>query len=542
MLPLVGHGLLQPCLQVEQGGCGLLAGFHTGLVVGVHVHQFAVQAHGTLEQGDQGPKAGGIEALQRDAEVEAPLLGEGRAGALQEAIQEVAGVLPLQGRDVPRVLQHFNEGHEEVVDAIAQLLHVGVLVGGALVAVDGQTLVHHLAIAVELLAEALHHQLLQVAAEHLQAVAVGQHHHVPLATPIPGPVPGGRQQGGGVVAQVTDAGGGIHGSGPGEERTDVAADQDPRKQAHGTGDAGAPPHPIEHVEAGQPIALLRLLIQAAAEHGHRHRLLHPAATGGLHGPAGLQHADVGLGGPPRLAHHDHQGGAKPLPDGRQGAAHAVGIDVVEEMEGKSGPRILQGTDHQQGAQARSADADPQDIGERLIRGGRDHALQHIAAKGFDAIHLGANVLSAGGIRGQLGRPQPVVAHLALFIGVGDGPLLEGGHGGKGLLKAGGHGLQLRRIEAHAAHIQPEPHPRVVPEQVAEPLPLALGVQAGCRGEGGHGGRGMGRPGDAIRESPLGIPLDRGRGVKKPSPSRDCVDGHTWGIPPGQTRRWFVSFL
>ena len=35
---------------------------------------------------------------------------------------------------------HFDEGGEEVVHAVAELLDVGVLVGGALVAVDGDAL------------------------------------------------------------------------------------------------------------------------------------------------------------------------------------------------------------------------------------------------------------------------------------------------------------------------------------------------------------------------------------------------------------------
>ena len=34
-------------------GGGLLAGLHTGLVVSVDVHQFAIEADGPLEQGDQ---------------------------------------------------------------------------------------------------------------------------------------------------------------------------------------------------------------------------------------------------------------------------------------------------------------------------------------------------------------------------------------------------------------------------------------------------------------------------------------------------------
>ena len=346
----MAHGLLQTGLQIQQFGCCLLAGLHPGLVVGVHVHQLAIEADGPLEQRDQRAEAGGIKPLQRDAQVEAPFLGEGGTGALQEAIEEIAGVLALKRRNIAGILEHLDEGHEEIVDTITQLLHIGVLIGGALVAINGKTLVHHLAGTIELLAEALHHQLLQVAAEHLQAIPVGEHHHVAPPLAATGHVPGRRQQGSGIALQLSHARGGVHGAGAGQEGAHVAADQHTGQQPHGAGDAGATTHPVEHVETGQPAALFSFLIQAAAHHGDRHGLTAPAAAVGLHRKPRLQHADVGLGGPPRLAHHDHQGGAQPLAEGSQRAPHAIGIDIVEEMEGQPGAGILQGADHQQGAQ------------------------------------------------------------------------------------------------------------------------------------------------------------------------------------------------
>lgn len=44
------------------------------------------------------------------------------------------------------VFEDFDEGCEEVVDAFAELLDVGVLVGGAFVAVDGDALVDGVAV------------------------------------------------------------------------------------------------------------------------------------------------------------------------------------------------------------------------------------------------------------------------------------------------------------------------------------------------------------------------------------------------------------
>ena len=46
------------------------------------------------------------------------------------------------------ILAHFDESHEKVQHAIAQLLHVGVLIGRAFVPVNGDALMHGTAIEV----------------------------------------------------------------------------------------------------------------------------------------------------------------------------------------------------------------------------------------------------------------------------------------------------------------------------------------------------------------------------------------------------------
>ena len=215
---------------------------------------------------------------------------QGGAGALQETIEEVAGGLPIDRCDRRGIFEHLDEVHKEVVDAIAQLLHVGVLVGGTLVAIHRQALVHHLAAPIKLLAEGLHHQLLQVAAEHLQPIPVGQHHHVSLALAAARHPPGGGQQGGGVSAGIGQAGAGIHGRRPRQEGADVGANQGTGQQAHHAGDAGAAAHPIEQVKAGQPATGLGHLVELAAGHGDGHGLGRPGTAGGLQGSAGLMHA------------------------------------------------------------------------------------------------------------------------------------------------------------------------------------------------------------------------------------------------------------
>ena len=72
-----------------------------------------------------------------------PDVVERLAGAAEEALQVVRG--GGAGIDLDAVavaaLADLDEGGEEVVHAVAELLDVGVLVGGALVAVDGDALV-----------------------------------------------------------------------------------------------------------------------------------------------------------------------------------------------------------------------------------------------------------------------------------------------------------------------------------------------------------------------------------------------------------------
>jgi len=192
--------------------------------------------------------------------------------------------------------------------------------------------------------------LLQVAAEYLQAVPVGQHHHVALALATTGVIPGCGEQSGGVGVEAgCRAGHLIHLAGTGQEGTDIGADQHTGQQADGAGDAGAATHPVEHVETGQPAALLCLLIKAAAEHRDGHGLTAPTAPCSLHGPSCLQHADVGLRCATGFAHHNHQSGFEPLAQGGEGAAHTIRIDVIEEVKRQASAWILQGADHQQRA-------------------------------------------------------------------------------------------------------------------------------------------------------------------------------------------------
>ena len=95
-------------------------------------------------------------------------------------------------------LANFDEGGEEVVHAIAQLLHVGVLIGRAFVSVDRDALVDGLAIEIELFSERLHDELLEVFAEEDEAVFVGKDDHVFFAFTVAGVVPSEGELHGGI--------------------------------------------------------------------------------------------------------------------------------------------------------------------------------------------------------------------------------------------------------------------------------------------------------------------------------------------------------
>ncbi len=153
-------------LQIDDAGSSLLAGFHSGLVIGVDVNQAGVQTHRALEKGHQSAHHPGIDARDGDRHGLAVVLEQGRARAQEEAVQVVAGRdagVYLLGR--PTRFQDADEDGEEVGNSLAQLLDVGMLVRGAFVAVHGQSLIDAPTLQVELLAQRLHDQLLKIAAQ-----------------------------------------------------------------------------------------------------------------------------------------------------------------------------------------------------------------------------------------------------------------------------------------------------------------------------------------------------------------------------------------
>ena len=171
-----------PLPEAYQAAASRAAGLASRLVVGVDVDERGVEPNSPLKERYEHADKELVHLRDRDRHALAILLIERRPRAKIEAGQVVAArgarldqqrlrreALELGLLNGPHraVLEHLNKHGEEVVESLSQLLHVGVLVGGALVAVHGDTLVHGLAVEIELLAQALHDKLLQIAAEEL---------------------------------------------------------------------------------------------------------------------------------------------------------------------------------------------------------------------------------------------------------------------------------------------------------------------------------------------------------------------------------------
>ena len=100
---------------------------------------------------------------------------KGLAGAAQEALEVIGRCDAGFDFDVMSVaaFADLDKGRKKVVHPVAQLLDVGVLVGGSFVAVDRDALVHDLAVKIVFLAERLHDELLEVFRKQHERILVG---------------------------------------------------------------------------------------------------------------------------------------------------------------------------------------------------------------------------------------------------------------------------------------------------------------------------------------------------------------------------------
>ena len=376
------------------------------------------------------------------------------------------------------VLEHLDEGHEEVGDTVAQLLHVGVLVGRPLVAVDRDPLVHHAAVQVSLLPERLHDQLLQVAREEQKAVLVGKDHHVLRSASAARVVPGQREERRRVRrtsrARVRPSIAAAPSSIPfmsipwrvaGKSPTADISEVRPPTQSH-IGNRSRKP-----CSTAKRSSLLPSSVTATAW-GPSFR---PAAVG----RGRLEHAVSRLGRAAGLRDHDRerrpQAGTQPP----QHAVDPVRIGVVEEMRPEPVRLASERVRDELGPEGRAPDPDREEIGESLGLVRPDLPLVHGIGEGEDPGQGLPDRAGDLGGRGEIGVAEPVVPHHAVLVGVGDRAALERRHRvERGRERARESSVRVV-WEVHPADVEPEPRRRVV----VQPSPVAIPERA-CV----HGGR------------------------------------------------------
>jgi hypothetical protein len=138
---------MNPALQVQNGGGRLLAGLHPGLMVGIDVDQGAIETNSPFIESDESPYSAWIHSGNGDGNGIPLIFIEGLPCSQQKAGEKVSRGGPCfhVDRFTLPLLQHLNEGGKEVGDSLAKLLHIGVLVGGTLVAIDSDALMNKIA-------------------------------------------------------------------------------------------------------------------------------------------------------------------------------------------------------------------------------------------------------------------------------------------------------------------------------------------------------------------------------------------------------------
>lgn len=333
-----GEGVTHAGEDLEEVAGGFFACFDAGLVVGVDVDEAGVEGDGAFVEGDEEADVEGGGFFDAEGDGLAVVFVEGFAGAAEEALEVVAGGGVWVDFDLCGIggFADFDEGGEEVVDAVAELLDVGVLVGGAFVAVDGDALVDGVAVEVVLFADGLHDELLEVFAEEHEAVFVGEDDHVFGAFAVACVVPHEGEEHGGVLVGGEGAGFFVHGGGSGEEVVDVDALEGHGDEADGAHDGGASAYPVGHGEDFEPVIFCGVGFEFAVDAvvfgaGDGDGVFGEVEVCLLVGVACFEHAVACFWGAAGFGDDDGEGVGECGADVGEGALDAVWVGVVEEV-------------------------------------------------------------------------------------------------------------------------------------------------------------------------------------------------------------------
>lgn len=360
------------------------------------------------------------------------------------------------------------------------------LVGGTLVAVDGDALVDDVAVEVVLLADGFHDELLEVFAEQHEAVLVGEDDHVLGTFAVAGLIPHEGEQHGGVLRGGKGAGFLIHGCGAGEDEVDVDALERHGHEADGAHDGGAAADPVGHGEDFEPVVFGGVGFEFAADAsrggaGDGDGVFREVESGAFIGSAGFEHAVAGFGGAAGFGNDDGERGGKVRSDVGDGALDAVGIGVVKEVGLQRGAvRVDEGVGDELGAKGGAADADDEKLAELGSVLGGDFAAVDFGGEDFA---VGDVVVDAGGKFGSGGEgrvAKPVVADHASFIGIGNFTSFEFFHILEGTGNERLHFGEEAVVEIHAADVEAEAEIGVTKKVllIARPEVHHAGTQAG----------------------------------------------------------------
>jgi len=309
---------------------------------------------------------------------------------------------------------------------------------------------------VALLPERFHHQLLQVAAEQLKPVAVGQDHHVLGALAVALVMPGPGQHRGRVGAEVPDPRGRVHRAGAGEEGVDVDALQRGGQQTHDRRLRSPAADPIPHRETFQEPFLDGEPVEFAPRTGHRDRVWAEGEPPRSERSTRLEHPVAGLRCAARFRDHDNERVGEMVAEPAQDTLDPVGVGVVEER----GPHLVvtstEGVGDELRPERRPADPDHEQPLETPACGWLDRSVVDGGGKGRDAVERVADRAGKFGVGGEFGRAEPVVPDHPVLVGVGDRPGLEGVHRVERSIERPGEIAGKPIGQVHSAGVEPEP--------------------------------------------------------------------------------------
>ena len=188
----------------------------------------------------------------------------------------------------------FDKGSKEVVEAVAQLLHVGVLIGRPLVSVYGEALVDDITSEVLGFSQRFHDELLEVFRKENEGIFVGQNHHVAFTLAISFVIPGKGELECCVSGRISGAGLFVHHLGSFENAFEIDALQSHGDESDGREHGGAAADPVFHGEGGDEALVFGKVVELGILASDGDGVLGEVEARFFVGGLGLDHTITGL--------------------------------------------------------------------------------------------------------------------------------------------------------------------------------------------------------------------------------------------------------